>query len=196
MTELTPFSFRTALPGSWREYDTSPFQTLGQREWTPFAAFRREIDRLFEDFSRTPVFSRYGHGPFSRWPTVDIHETNDEVIVTAEVPGMSEKDIELYFDKGVLTMRGFKKVDKDEPNYSERHYGRFERQIELPYPVDGEHCAAEFSNGLLTITFDKLAAAAEKNKIPIKSATKGKTHETGKESKVAEKSRQSAFVSA
>ncbi|MFP5330106.1 MAG: Hsp20/alpha crystallin family protein [Alphaproteobacteria bacterium] len=150
--------------GYRRDYEWSPF--LGSR--TPFTGFRKEIDRFVDDFFRTPAYSGYGYGGFpAKWPMLDFKETDDEVIVIAEVPGMTEKDVELYFDNGILTIRGWKKADKDEPGYTERFYGRFERQVPLPYSVDGEHCMAEFRDGLLSMRFKKLAEVENTKKIPI-----------------------------
>jgi HSP20 family protein len=94
------------------------------------------------------------------------------VVVTAEVPGLAEKDVELFFDKGMLTIRGEKKGEKDEFGYSELFYGRFERQIPLPYSVDLEHCVAEFRDGLLTVDLPKLAEVENKKKIPISGSTR------------------------
>lgn len=174
--DLTPSKFpQNFSPKYWRDYDYGAFSPWKRDyEWSPFAGFRREMHRLFDDFFNTPAVSGYDYGQAqfgSFWPTFDIKESDDEVIVTAEVPGMNEKDVELYLDKGVLTIRGLKKADKDEPCYSERFYGRFERQIALPYSVDTQHCSAEFRDGLLSVKFEKLAAADNKKKIPINAAT-------------------------
>lgn len=171
----TPFNFpQSRSPSYWPEYGYGPF--TGYRrdyDWSPLADFRREIDRFFDDFSRKSPFSGYGYAGFSgQWPKLDFIETEDEVLITAEVPGMNEKDVELYFDNGVLTIRGMKKTDKDEPGYSERFYGRFERQVPLPYSVDGEHCTAEFRDGLLKVSFKKLAETENKKKIPINAVTR------------------------
>lgn len=186
--DLTPSKFpQTFSPRTWRDYERGSFSPWKRDyEWSPFASFGREVQRLFDDFFQTPATSGYDYGQSqfgSFWPTFEITENDDEVIVTVEVPGMSEKDIELYLDKGVLTIRGFKKADKDEPSYSERFYGRFERQVALPYSVDAQHCSAEFHDGLLSVRFDKLAATDNKKKIPINAAIpnkerQGRKHDT------------------
>ncbi|HEU4696431.1 MAG TPA: Hsp20/alpha crystallin family protein [Sphingomicrobium sp.] len=196
--DLTPSKFsRNSSPSSWRDYEYGSFSPWKRDyEWSPLAGFRREIHRLFDDFFNTPAFSGYDYGQpqvGAYWPTVDIKEKDDEVIVTAEVPGMTENEVELYFDKGVLTIRGFKKAEKDEPSYSERFYGRFERRIALPYSVDAEHCSAESRDGLLLVKFEKLAAADNKKKIPISAATTGKTRQPGKQDEVE---RRKEFVGA
>lgn len=175
MRSLTPFSRQQNFsPSFWRDYDYSPFAGFtGDYDRSPFGSFRREMDKLFDDFFRTPGFGRYGYAPqVAGWPSLDLKETPDEVIVTAEVPGLTDKDVELYFDKGILTIRGERKGEKDEQAYSERYYGRFERQILLPYPIDEENIRAEFQDGLLTVRFPKLAEADNKKKIPINAGTR------------------------
>ena len=96
----------------------------------------------------------------------------NDVVVTAEVPGLTEKDIELFFDKDMLTIRGTKKGEKDESGYSEFFYGKFERQIPLPYSVDLEKSFAKFGDGLLTVHLPKLAEVENKKKIPINVETR------------------------
>lgn len=184
--DLTPSKFPQSFSlRPWRDYEYGAFPAWKREyEWSPLASFRREVQRLFDDFFQMPGSSGYDYGQAqfgTFWPTFDIAEDDDQVMVTAEVPGMSEKDVELYLDNGVLTMRGFKKADKDEPSYSERFYGRFERQIALPYSVDAQHCSAEFRDGLLTMRFKKLAAADNKKKIPIHAATAHKARQGSKE---------------
>ena len=103
---------------------------------------------------------------------VEFNDLDSKVVVTAEVPGLTAKDVDLFFDNGMLTIRGEKKGQKDEFGYSEFFYGRFERQIPLPYSVDVEHCTAEFRDGLLTVELPKLAEVENKKKIPIKVETR------------------------
>jgi HSP20 family protein len=85
---------------------------------------------------------------------------------------MSDKDVELLLDKGVLTIRGQKKGERDERGYSERWYGRFERQIPLPASVEEEKCKADFSDGVLTVHLPKSAEAEDRKRIPINAATR------------------------
>ena len=94
-------------------------------------------------------------------------------MVTAEVPGMTDKDVELLLDNGMLTIRGERKGEKEERGYSERWYGRFERQIPLPTSVDEQNCKADFENGLLTVHLPKSREAEEsRKKIPINADTR------------------------
>lgn len=160
MQDLTSFGRQqTNLPAFWRDFEAFPF-----------GAFRQEMDRLFENVFRTPA---YGYsGKFASWPIIEVKDFDTEVVVTAEVPGVTEKDVELFFDKSILTIRGEKKGEKQETGYSEVFYGRFERQIPLPYSVDAKHCTAEFRDGLLTVHLPKLAEDENKKKIPISVETR------------------------
>lgn len=163
---------RDLIPRS-REQGTSP--SLWRDEFNPLGSFRREMDRLFEDFFRTPAFSRSGDlgGTTASWPSIDVKDRNDELLVTAEVPGLTDKDVELFVENGILTIRGEKKSDQEEKGYSERFYGRFERQIPLPTNVDEQHCRADFHDGLLTIHLPKSREAEEsRKKIPINADTR------------------------
>lgn len=173
MRDLIPWGReRTTTPSLWRGSDWD-------RDVSPLSSLRREMDRLFDDFFRTPSFgglgSRFGEfgGMGMNWPTIDVEERDNEVLVTAEVPGMTDKDVELLLDNGMLTIRGERKGERNERGYSERFFGRFERQIPLPASVDEEHCNADFQNGLLTIRLPKTREATEsRKKIPINADTR------------------------
>jgi HSP20 family protein len=140
----------------------------------PFAGFRREMGRLFDDFFRTPVFSGFTpfNGAFTNWPVLKVNDLDSEVVVTAEVPGLTDKDIELFFDKSMLIIRGVKEEKKDEFGYSELFHGRFERQVSLPYSIDLKNCVAEVRDGLLTVHLPKLAEIENEKKIPINVTTR------------------------
>ena len=164
--DITSFGRQqTPTPAFWHDYEAFPFAT-----------FRRGIDRLFDNFLRKPAYDLVGYAPFSgafaNWPVVEVKDLDNKVVITAEVPGLTAKDVELFFDKGMLMIRGEKKGEKDELGYSELFYGKFERQIPLPYSLDMEHCAAEFRDGLLTINLPKLAEVENKKRIPIKVETR------------------------
>lgn len=164
--DLTSFGRQqTPTPAFWRNY-----------EQFPFASFRHNMGRLFDDLFRAPAYDRdsgYGYaGMTGNWPILEVRDLDTEVVVTAEVPGLTEKDVELFFDKGMLTLRGEKKGEKDAIGYSELFYGKFERQISLPYSVDPQKCIAEFGDGLLTIHLPKLAEVENKKKIPIQVETR------------------------
>jgi HSP20 family protein len=153
--------------------------------WRPFESLRREIDRLFDDFdgNRWPRLSRrslFDMVPFSAeaWPStpaVDFSETEKGYEVTAELPGMDEKNIEVKFADGVLTIKGEKQEEKEEKKkdyyMNERSFGSFHRALELPNGIDQDKIEASFKNGVLKVTVPKSAEAqrAEK-KIAIKAA--------------------------
>jgi len=165
MHDITLFGRQqTPTPAFWRDYEF------------PFSSFRREMGRLFDDLFRAPVNDRYGGygytGMAANWPILEVKDLDKEVVVTAEVPGLTEKDIELSFDKGMLTIRGVKEGEKDEFGYSELFYGRFERQIPLPYSFDLQNCVAKFGDGLLTVHLPKFAEVENEKKIPINVETR------------------------
>jgi HSP20 family protein len=108
---------------------------------------------------------------------MDLEETEKDYRVTAEIPGLEERDIEVLFQDGVLTLRGEKKLEKEGQDRSirERFYGRFERRVALDREVDEESIHAVFRNGLLTVTLPKSAKATESAK-RIEINAGGKTH--------------------
>jgi len=144
----------------------------------PIAALRRQMDRLFEDFFRgfeiEPFWgfeSRLGR--FS--PRVNVTETDDEIRVTAELPGLDEKDIEVTLDRDMLTIKGEKKQEHEEKkgNYyrMERTFGSFQRTIPLPAEVQEDKAEASFEKGVLTITLPKTEEAkSQKKRIEVKTS--------------------------
>jgi HSP20 family protein len=142
--------------------------------YDPFTAFRQEMNRLFSNFFKTfdiePFETRFG--TFS--PSVNVVEGDKEIKVSAELPGMDEKDIEVSLTKNVLTIKGEKKEEKEDKgkNYykMERSYGAFSRTIPLPVEIDIDKAKAQFKKGVLTITLPKSPKAIkETKKIPVKS---------------------------
>jgi HSP20 family protein len=142
-------------------------------------SLHREMNRLFDDVFRGFDDSRLFAGR-GEWPRVDVDETDKEYRVTAELPGLEERDVEVLLQEGLLTVRGEKKLESENRNrtYSERFYGRFERQITLDRDVDDSAVNATFKNGILTVTVPKSARAVERSKrIPINAGkTEGKSH--------------------
>jgi HSP20 family protein len=153
--------------------------------WRPFESLRREVDRLFEDFGsddfwRRPLRSLAG---FERnlaqklvaSPAVDVTESDKAYEITAELPGLDEKNIEVNVANGGLTIRGEKKEEKEEKQkdyyVSERRYGSFERYFSLPEGVDADKIQASFKNGVLKVTLPKTAEAQKPaKKIEVKAA--------------------------
>ncbi len=158
-----------------RQSSTAPVQYQNQ-ETNPILSLRREMDRLFDDLFRGSLpgldFGR-GRG-LAAWPSLELSETERELRITAELPGMTEKDIELLLDDGMLTLRGEKRSESEDKDrgYSERYYGRFERRIALPQGVDEQAAKAEFKDGVLTVTLPKSAEAERGRRIPISAETR------------------------
>ena len=129
----------------------------------PFFALHREMNRMFDDvfrgFDLAPFGSTRGLGGLG-WPQIDIDETDKEVRITAELPGLDEKDVSLEITNGVLSISGEKRSESEDKarRFSERYYGRFERRIPLE-DVEEDKASASFKNGLLTITLPKTAEA-------------------------------------
>lgn len=124
----------------------------------PFLTLHREMNRLFDDVFRgfgSPGLSPSMEGRLA-WPKVELSETDKALTVSAELPGMSEKDVQVEISNGVLTIRGEKKAEhKGEGRYfSERYYGAFERQIPLD-DVQEDKVEAAFKNGVLTVSLPK-----------------------------------------
>jgi len=139
-------------------------------------SLHRQMNRLFDDVFRGFDDPRLWGGR-GAWPSVDVEETEKEYRVTAELPGLEERDVEVLLQDGLLTVRGEKKLETEARNrsYSERFYGRFERQITLDRDVDDGAVNATFKNGVLTVTVPKNARAVERTKrIPINA--EGKAH--------------------
>lgn len=147
----------------WLKGERSP----GGRD--PFMALHEQMDDLLESFMGR---SQAGGGRF--WPSVDVKETDGEVTMTTELPGMEEKDIDASIANDVLTLKGEKKQEKEEKGEEsyrlERTYGSFRREIPLPCAVDGDKAKATFSKGVLTVTVPKAAPRKERKRIEVKPA--------------------------
>lgn len=145
------------------------------KEANPLVSFQSDMNRLFDDFfDETALMSPWGYPSMSFrspgfTPSVDIADTDKEVTVTAEIPGMDNKDIKLELDDSALTIRGEKKEDHEEKGRNwyrmERSYGSFSRVIPLPARVDAHKAKAEFRKGVLTVALPKLHAEHEKHKL-------------------------------
>jgi HSP20 family protein len=151
-----------------RNQQTTPSRY--REEGDPFMTLHREMNRLFDDVFRSfdvaPFGSLTGAGRTMGWPSVELSETDKDLRISAELPGMDEKDVEVLMHDGVLTIRGEKKseVEDKERAFSERYYGRFERRIPLGQDVDEDKIEAAFKNGVLTITVPRTAQAASQMK--------------------------------
>jgi HSP20 family protein len=160
-------SVRDLIP--WGRSSSQAPSVYRDLEQSPFLSLHREVNRLFDDvfrgFDLPSNFARFpsvGAG----WPNVEISDTDKELRVTAEVPGLDDKDIEVVLEEGVLTIRGEKKSEAEdkERRFSERFYGRFERRIGVGSDVEQDKVGASFKNGVLTVTLPKTERAQSKGK--------------------------------
>jgi HSP20 family protein len=142
----------------------------------PFLALHREVNRLFDDVFRGFDFAPFGFDRrFDRaigWPNIEVNDTDKEMKVTVELPGLDEKDVELELSNGVLAIKGEKRTESEDKDrlFSERYYGRFERRIPVE-DIDEDKASASFRNGVLTVTLPKTPRAQR----PVKRiAIKGK----------------------
>ena len=138
-----------------------------------FSNLQREIDRVFQDFGRTgmPMLGDFGRNAAAM--KVNISEQDGALEVTAEMPGCAPEDIDVQLKDGVLTIRGEKKVEKDDKqkdyHVMERSFGMVERSFTLPAEVDAAKVEAAFDNGVLKVTLPKLPAEQSRaQKIAIK----------------------------
>lgn len=147
------------------------------REWHPFESLRREVDRLFEEFGMgswslpTPraMFDVERFGSQPGWRTaVDISEKENAYEITAELPGLDERNVNITLSNDMLTIKGEKTEEKQEKqkdyHLSERRYGSFQRSFRVPDDVDFAKIDAIFKNGVLTVTLPKMAEALKKEK--------------------------------
>ena len=164
-------TMRDLIP--WGRQENRAPALVGSEERSPFMSLRRDIDRLFDDFFHAPLAGS-GRGMTMQWPNVEVSQADSEIRITAEVPGMTEKDVELLVEDGVLTLRGEKKSESEDRDrgYSERFYGRFERRIALPSGIDEEKAKAEFRDGVLTVTLPRNREAESRRRIPINAGTR------------------------
>jgi HSP20 family protein len=151
----------------WGRSRSSVPSPMPREEVSPFLTLHREMNRLFDDVFRgfdAGMPSLFGHGP--AWPSLEVNTSDKELRVSAELPGLDEKDVEVLIDKDVLTIRGEKRSETEdrERRFSERTYGHFERSIALPFTVEEDKAEASFKNGVLTITLPKSADAVEQGK--------------------------------
>src|SRR6266853_4334930 len=136
---------------------------------------QEQVIRLFED---NAIRDRSGHADLATWaPPVDIYETENELVVKAELPDFQDKDIDVRITNNTLTIRGERKFEKDvkEENYLriERAYGSFVRSFSLPNTVSSENIRAEYRNGALTVHMAKREESKPKQ-IKISVSANGK----------------------
>jgi HSP20 family protein len=137
--------------------------------WTPrgnLQSFQDEMNRMFEQFFRGGTGEEAGWGVRTWAPPVDIYETDDALILKAELPGVSKDDVSIEIHQNTLILRGQRKHDAEvkEEQYHriERAYGTFQRSFMLPTLVDQEHVQATYHDGVLELRLPKSEAAKPK----------------------------------
>ncbi|NKB23471.1 MAG: Hsp20 family protein [Kiritimatiellae bacterium] len=135
----------------------------------PFRDLDELVDGFFNGFEKAltvpTLIGLTGH-KVGNIPRIDMAETDKEIQLTAELPGIDEKEIEVHLEDDLLTISGEKKEEHKDENYhiSERSYGKFERVITLPADVDKDHVKAQFKKGVLNIAIPKTAKAQSSRK--------------------------------
>jgi HSP20 family protein len=128
--------------------------------WEPFRGLSTLHDQVNRIFNETVLRGQGEDSALTTWsPAVDIYETENELVVKADLPDVAEKDIDVRVENNLLTIRGERKFEKSvsEDNYLrvERSYGTFSRSFSLPNTVNAEAIHAEYKNGVLTVTMPK-----------------------------------------
>ena len=166
-------ALKDLVPTLWGNRNIS----VRHEEGHPFSVLQRDMNRIFDDFFKG--FNTFPAGRLEgRWdgfnPTIDIKESEKELTIKAELPGMDEKDIDVSLANDTLTIQGEKKEEKEEKDngyyYAERSFGSFRLVFPLPVGIHAQKAEALFKKGVLTITVPKTEEAKSKiKKIAIKS---------------------------
>ena len=152
----------------------TPTVNINRELGHPFEMLHQQMNHLFDDFfqdfegAQWPELWPRDRRGWEVSPKFDVSETNEEVCVTAELPGVDEKDVEVILDDNVLTVKGEKKEEREEKNrnsyMSERVYGQFQRTLPLPEGIDPDRVKAQFKKGVMTIHIPKKEEAVSNRK--------------------------------
>ena len=146
-----------------------PFAISAER-WEPFREIQSEMNRLFDGFFGRPTGIATATGSRVWMPVVDMYETKDDLILNFELPGVREKDVSLSITGDLLTVKGERSFDQELKNdnsyHVERAYGKFERTVQLPMPVQADRVKAVYRDGVLEVKLPK-ADEVKPNEIKI-----------------------------
>jgi HSP20 family protein len=163
------------IPWKKAESDREPEESALQRREDSLPTLERQMNRLFDDFfwgSGLEPFGALREGWDAFNPRVDVVETDKEIEISAELPGLEEGDIDVKLSQNVLTIIGEKREQKKEQGHNyqlaERSYGSFTRSIPLPGDVDTNSADAVFRNGVLTIVLPRKEKAQSRKRIAVK----------------------------
>ena len=155
--------------------DLTPFRLgdLMERRWAgdPFMSLYRDMSRLMEDaFRGLPLAGM--SGGLAATPRMDICESQDEICIETDLPGVSNKDVEVRLDEDVLTIRGERQSERnggiESYHVMERATGAFQRSMRLPFQVDPQQVQASFDNGVLTVILPKAAQQSASRRIEVR----------------------------
>lgn len=132
-----------------------------------------DFDRLFEDFDRPLGVAPFRGGAEAGWaPAVDVFEDDKEIVLTADLPDMDQKDLDIHVEDNHLTIKGERKFEneekKDQYHRIERRYGSFQRTFALPDTVDADNIGAKYDKGVLKVTLPKLDKPKNARTIQVK----------------------------
>lgn len=159
-----------------RDLIPSRQRSATRSENDPFSGFRRAMDRMvdehFGDLSDLSP-ARWSESLRAFTPRLDLEEQDDRIVLSAELPGIAEEDVEIEVSRDMLTIKGEKKSEHEEKGKNrytcERSYGSFERTMRLPAEIDRSKIVADMKNGVLTVTLPKSAEAKKDvKKIPVR----------------------------
>ena len=163
------------IPWKKAESDRDEEERALQRREEPLSTLEQQMDRMFDDFFRgsgLEPFGAFREGWDTFSPRVDVVETDKEIEISAELPGLEERDIEVGLSQHVLTISGEKREEKEEKGHNylrtERSYGSFTRSIPLPSEVDVNKADDVFRNGVLTVTLPRTVKKQARKRIAIK----------------------------
>jgi HSP20 family protein len=160
----TTMDMKSIIP--WGRNGNMPQRWNDETVTSPFGALHRQMDRLFDDFFRDfgNTANRSGLAAWNgNWPHIELSESDTLVTVSAELPGMTEKDVEVTLADGVLSLKGEKRRETKDKVYSEIWHGSFERALAVG-DVDPDKVNATFKDGVLTITLEKRPEAQAQTK--------------------------------
>jgi HSP20 family protein len=155
-----------------------------------FFDLHREMNRLFEDASRGPTGGReIAGGQLLAGPRMDIHESENALEITAELPGVSQNDVDLRIEGDVVTIRGEKRNERRDKHAHivERSYGTFQRSVQIPFSPDPAQVEANFDSGILTVVLPKKGQQEKAHRIEISGSKSGRKNIEGNVSPTPQK---------
>jgi len=148
----------------------------------PLLDLHREMNRLFDDVFRGSS-GQGGSSSLASMPRLDMHESDNELCVTADLPGVTPADVDLQIDRDVLTISGERKGENEQKqqNYHlmERSYGRFQRQVQLPFAPDPGQVRANFEHGVLTVRIPRQAEQQRSRRIEVRTGAEPSQQSVG-----------------